>query len=50
MFEINPKTDPVEFASAEAIWGAGMNRVYITLEQLRLEMLRLEQRRKNAPK
>jgi hypothetical protein len=50
MFEINPKTDPVEFASAEAIWGAGMNRVYITAEQLRLEMLRLDMRRKNAPK
>lgn len=48
--EIDPKTDPVEFASAEAIWGAGMNRVYITLEQLRIEKIQLEKRRSEAPK
>ena len=48
--EIDPKTDPVEFAAAEAIWGAGMNRVFISLEQLRIEKLQLDKRRANAPK
>lgn len=50
ILEINPKTDPIEFAASEAIWGAGMNRVYISAEQLRIEKLQLDKRRKSAPK
>ena len=50
ILEINPATDPTEFAASEAIWGAGMNRIFITAQQLRIEKIQLEKRRNNAPK
>jgi len=49
ILEINPATDPTEFAASEAIWGAGMNRVFITADQLRIEKIQLEKRRASAP-
>lgn len=47
--EIDPKTDPAEFAAAEVVWGSGENRVYISAENWRIEKIQIAKRLAQLP-